>query len=65
MSAAHPAPQPRNPDSEHALKALVRLLARQAAREFLATTHKEKEVDHDDEEYPEDASQAGASDRSG
>lgn len=65
MSAAHPAPQPRIPASEHALKALVRLLARQAAREFLATNHKEKEVDDEDEEDPEDATQAGASDRSG
>lgn len=63
MSAAHPAPQPRNPDSEHALKALVRLLARQVAREFQTTNPKEKDVDHEHEEDRDDATQVGPSER--
>lgn len=50
MSPANPAPRPLKPDSEHALKALVRLLARKAARELLTTNPNEKEVDHADEE---------------
>ena len=61
MPAAHPAPQPHNPDSEHALKALVRLLARQVAREFLSTNTKEKDVDHEHEEDRDDATQVGPS----
>lgn len=65
MSPAHPAPQPRNPDSEYALKALVRLLARQIARELLTTNPKEKDVENEDEEDPDDATQAGASERCG
>lgn len=50
MSPASPAPRPRTPDSDQALKALVRLLARKAAQELLTTNPKEKEVDHADEE---------------
>jgi hypothetical protein len=65
MSLAHSSPRLRSPDGEHALKALVRLLARQVARELLTTNPQEKEVDHEDKEDSSDATQAGASERSG
>ena len=50
MLLAPPTPLPRSPDANDALKALARLLARQAARENLTSKIKEKDVDHEDEE---------------
>jgi hypothetical protein len=48
MLLAPPTPRTHSPNANDALKALVRLLARQVARELLPTNSKEKEVDHED-----------------
>lgn len=63
MSLAPPTTRLHNPDLDPVLKSLVRLLARQVAREILAPNPKEKEVDHDNEEGTEDPAEAGDSER--
>lgn len=51
-------PRPHSPDANDALKALVRLLAQQAARENLTSKLKEKDVDHEDEDVAQATAEA-------
>jgi hypothetical protein len=59
MSLAPAKPRPHTRDFDHVLKALVHLLARQAARESVTSNTKDKEADHGDEEGTEEAAKAG------
>lgn len=62
MSLVHPRHQPHKPDLDQALKALARLLARQAASEISSSNPKEKDADHAAKEDAEDAAKAGDQD---
>lgn len=63
MSLARPTPQPNTRDFDHVLKALVHLLARQAARELLTPSSTEKEVDNEEDEQGEGTAEAGDPER--
>lgn len=65
MSRARADPRSQFPKLDDALKALVRLLARQVALDVLTSNPKEKEADHEHEEGCEGAAEAVAQKRSG
>jgi hypothetical protein len=60
MSVVNLAPKTNPTELDRALRPLVRMLARQAAREILNSQFKEKDPDHDDKVVGKDPAEAGA-----
>ncbi len=63
MLLAPPTLRPHTPDANDALKALVRLLARQVVRENLTSKLKEKDIDREDHQVAQASAEASDHDR--